>query len=134
MLGNQTVSSGAGADFTFTPGDEGAYIVTLQVTDTEDGKFSTTQTTVTANDVPPTVAPLPAMAVNEGDPVTLTGSYTDPGTVDTQTLTWHVSSTNGQVIPDGHGLTFRSLPMTTAFIRYVHRADTDGGPLIGQLP
>jgi len=51
--------------------------------------------------IPPTAEAGPAQTVDEGDLVTLDGSFTDPNTEDTHTVLWHLeSSTNGQVIPD----------------------------------
>src|SRR5205823_6568406 len=108
--GAQTVATGTGADFAFTPGREGLYSATLAVTDTTNGRSAVATTTVTANDVVPTVAPIANQTVNEGTPVTLTGSYSQPGTTDAQVLSWHVVSSNGQVIPDGSGATFSFTP------------------------
>jgi parallel beta-helix repeat protein len=109
-LGNQTVASGTGQNFTFTPGDDGNYTATFKVTDVDDGTFSTAAATITVNDVAPTVQALPAQTDNEGTPVSFTGSYTDPGTVDSQTFDWHVVATNGQVIPDGIETNFSFTP------------------------
>lgn len=50
---------------------------------------------------PPEANAGPDQTVNEGDFVTLNGTFTDPDPEDTHTFLWHlVSSTNGQAIPD----------------------------------
>ncbi len=56
---------------------------------------------VTVNNVAPTVNAGPDQTVTEGDLVELHGSFTDPGSLDTQTFLWQVSASNGQVIADG---------------------------------
>src|SRR5207248_11466515 len=48
--------------------------------------------------------------VNEGGAITLVGTFTDPGSVDTWTYNWHVVSSNGQVIADGSGQNFNFTP------------------------
>jgi len=53
---------------------------------------------------PPEADAGPDQTVDEGDSVTLNGTFTDPDPEDTHTFLWHlVSSTNGQVIPDSYG-------------------------------
>lgn len=50
---------------------------------------------------PPTANAGPDQTVNEGDLVTLSGSFTDPNVEDTHTFLWHLdSSTNGQAVSD----------------------------------
>ena len=39
----------------------------------------------------------PDLTANEGDTVVLNGTFTDPGTADTHTLTWSVADQNGNV-------------------------------------
>jgi hypothetical protein len=72
--------SGSAADFSFTPDDNGTYIVTLTATD-KDGAISTAaKTTITVDDVPPTIAVSGAARVNAGQTYTLTlGPIRDPG-------------------------------------------------------
>jgi len=48
--------------------------------------------------------------VYEGSSLTLSGTYSDVGTLDTHTMDWHVVSNNGQVISDGTGSTFTFSP------------------------
>jgi len=54
--------------------------------------------------IPPTADAGPDQTVDEGDLVTLDGSFTDPNTEDTHTVLWHMEdSTNVQVVPDSVG-------------------------------
>jgi PKD repeat protein len=62
-------------------GDNGVFTVTLTVTD-DDGSTTTVSTTVTVNNVAPTVDSLPAQTINEYESVTFTGHATDPGSDD----------------------------------------------------
>lgn len=53
--------------------------------------------------IPPTAEAGDDQTVNEGDIVTLSGTYTDPNEEDTHTFLWElVSSNNGQTVPDSH--------------------------------
>jgi len=54
--------------------------------------------------IPPTADAGEDQTVDEGDTVTLEGTFTDPNVGDTHTFLWHMeSSTNGQIIPDSSG-------------------------------
>src|SRR5207253_8208172 len=53
ILNNVTRFTGSGQQFTFTPGDEGVYTVSVTVTD-DAGKSVSTSTTVSVVDAPPT--------------------------------------------------------------------------------
>jgi hypothetical protein len=56
---------------------------------------------ILAPNAPPTADAGPDQTVDEGDLVTLNGSFTDPNVGDTHTFLWHLeSSTNGQAVPD----------------------------------
>src|SRR5206468_1249540 len=59
----------------------------------------------TVNNVAPTANAGPDQTVNEGDAVNLAGTFTDPG-ADSWSYSWHVVSSNGQVIADGSGQAF----------------------------
>ena len=54
----------------------------------------------------------PDQPVNEGDTVTLTGSFIDPDDADTHTYDWHVVASSGQQIADGTGPSFTFSPGT----------------------
>lgn len=78
--------------FTFL--DDGIYSVSLTVTD-DDGDVGTNTVLVTVNNVAPEANAGPDQTVNEGELVSLDGSYSDPGTNDTHTFRWEVSADNG---------------------------------------
>src|SRR5262249_34488402 len=66
---------------------------------------------ITVNNVAPQdVSAGPNQTVAEGSAVTLHGTFSDPGPLDTHTFTWHVTSDNGQVIADGNGQDFTFTP------------------------
>ncbi len=67
-------------------GDNGVYTVTLTITDDDGGTGSDTLT-VTVNNVVPSVVPLGPFIVDEGAPLVLTASATDPGS-DDLTVEW----------------------------------------------
>ena len=56
--------------------------------------------TVTINPVPPVVSAGANQSVNEGSVASLTGFYSDVDPTDTFTFNWHITSSNGQLIPD----------------------------------
>ena len=62
------------------------YAVSVSVTD-DDGGVGTGSASVTVNNVAPVVTSLtPAASINENDSFTLTGSFTDPGTLDAHSV------------------------------------------------
>ncbi|MBA1443926.1 MAG: PKD domain-containing protein [Gammaproteobacteria bacterium] len=71
-----------------TYGDNGVYTVTLTVTD-KDGGMGTDTLTVTVNNVAPAVDAGADQMFNEGDTASFSGSFTDPGSVDTHTIEWN---------------------------------------------
>lgn len=81
-------AAGSGAAFSFTPDDNGTYVVTFAVTDDDTGVGTATET-ITVNNVDPVInsSNLSVAAVNENGSVTLSGTYSDVGTADTHTLT-----------------------------------------------
>jgi PKD repeat protein len=76
--------------------DNGIYTVTLTVTD-DDGGVGTTQVTVTVLNVAPTVNAGPDRTVNEGQPITFSGSFSDPG-ADTYRYYWDFGEGAGYVL------------------------------------
>ena len=52
----------------------------------------------------------PNQTVNEGSPITLTGSFLDPSGDTSQVYDWHVVAASGQQIADGIGTTFTFTP------------------------
>ena len=70
----------------------------------------------------------PSQTVNEGEPVTLTGSYIDPDDADTHTYDWHVVASSGQQIADGSGLSFTFSPGNAGTYTVTFTvSDPDGG-------
>src|SRR5207248_9274955 len=82
----------AGSDnaFSFTPDDNGSYVVTLTVTDDDGGVGSDTATISVANVAPTaTINGAPAISA-ERTPTTVTVRASDPGSADTITHLWSV--------------------------------------------
>ena len=66
--------------------------------------------------------------VNEGDTVTLTGSFIDPDDADTHTYDWHVVASSGQQIADGTGSCFTFSPGNAGLYTVTYTvSDTNGG-------
>ena len=83
-------SGGTGASFSFTPDDNGSYVVTLTATD-KDGGSNTGIATITGTNVKPAVTisgPAVGSVYPVNTPITFTGSFTDAGTADTHTAQW----------------------------------------------
>ncbi|MFM6408309.1 MAG: PKD domain-containing protein, partial [Microcystis sp.] len=68
--------------------DNGSYVVTLTVTDTFGASRSQNLNVNVAN-VPPTVNAGSDRTTTQGTAVTFAGNFTDPGMLDTHTLTWN---------------------------------------------
>jgi hypothetical protein len=80
-------ASGSASGFTFTPDDNGTYIVSLSATD-KDGGTGSASKTITVTNVAPTVQAGAATASSaEGSAFTRAGSFTDPGSADTWSAT-----------------------------------------------
>jgi RTX calcium-binding nonapeptide repeat (4 copies)/PKD domain len=93
-LQDQTVTTGTGSSFNFTPNDNGQYTVLLSATD-KDTLVGTDSKTITVQNVKPSasITGAPDGSVPEGTAVTLGTQVTDPSTADTQagfTYAWSV--------------------------------------------
>lgn len=98
--------------------------ITVTVTDAAQASDDAART-ITVNNVAPTPNAGADRAVNEGTAVTLSATATDPGTADTQTFAWSVSSTNGQVIASGSGPSFTFTPSDQGTYSVTLRATDD---------
>ncbi len=102
-------TSGTGADFNFTPDDNGSYEVSLSVTD-DDGGVGTASQTITVDNVAPTAAFTGAPASSsEGTAISLSGSATDPGIFDTFAYAWTVKK-DGSNYKTGSGASYSFTP------------------------
>lgn len=87
-------AAGFGSSWSFTPDDEGTYVVTLIATD--DGGYSNSSVPMTfiGTNLAPTATiigvtgPAPWNLFLPQEQLMFTGSFTDPGTGDTHTATW----------------------------------------------
>lgn len=86
-LGDGTIASGPVVTHTYPVG--GFYIVKLTTVVNQPGGARTRDfTELRVENVPPKVNAGPDLTVNEGDPLLLSGSFTDPGWLDTHTATY----------------------------------------------
>ena len=74
-------ANGSNATFSFTPNDNGTYVVNLLVTDSAGGSGSAAAKTIAVNNVVPTVTSLgfSSSVINEGDSTILNGTFSDAG-------------------------------------------------------
>ncbi len=84
----QTITDGTGANFTFTPDDNGSYSVSLTATDKDGGVSTAAVDAISVTNVAPSGVTVSATPnpISEDQTTTLTGSFTDPGTVDTHSV------------------------------------------------
>lgn len=95
----------SGASFSFTPDDEGTYVVTFQATD-DGGLTGTSSMTITGTNVAPSAAITGVVAsaplvLTPQESVSFSGSFTDPGKLDTHTATWNFG--DGAVATTSYG-------------------------------
>jgi len=128
---------GTASSFSFSPDDDGAYVITFEATD--DGQVSNEkQYPVTGTNVNPTptitgVSNSIPIVLTTGENVTFSGSFVDPGVKDTHTATWSWgdgSSSPAQDLGQGGTGTFNAVHnFATAGLHTVTLtvADDDGG-------
>ncbi|MCB0211353.1 MAG: PKD domain-containing protein [Anaerolineae bacterium] len=119
--------------------DNNIYTTTLTLRDS-DGDASTDIVTATIFNANPTVTAIPNQTVNEGQPLTLAASATDPGKGDKLTYTWDFNYDGSNVDNDASGpnvtKTFPDGPATFTAALLVtdddHPYDTSQGGQIGK--
>jgi DNA/RNA endonuclease G (NUC1) len=123
-------ATGSGTPFSFTPDDNGTYVVTLTATDSHNGSGSTSASIAVSNVAPsigsvtgPT-APLPL-----GNSATITVTYSDPGTADTHTatLTWDDGSNSTVACSAGTCSASHTYANAGVYGVAITVADDDGG-------
>lgn len=123
-------ASGTNANFSFTPDDNGSYVVSLTATDKDSGSTTTSQTVTVTNVAPtPMIGGAPATSP-EGTLITLTASATDPSSADTAagfTFAWSVMK-NGSAFAGGSGANFSFTPDDNgSYVVSLTATDKDGG-------
>ncbi|HVT26667.1 MAG TPA: PKD domain-containing protein, partial [Lacipirellulaceae bacterium] len=129
---NATIIPGVGAGAlggTHKYAEDGTYTVTVKVMD-NDGGSDTRTFDVTVKDVTPGVALNPVPDINENGIVTLTGTYTDPGIQDSQTLTVHWDDPNkSSASTFAIGAIQNSAGMSTLSVGQLFNSSTDSAVL-----
>lgn len=123
----QGYATGSDANFTFTPDDNGSYVVTLTVTD-DDGGVGSDSAMLTVHNVDPaaTINGAPSDS-NEGTRMELTSAITDPGSADTFSYVWTVTK-DGQPYATGADANFAFTPDDNAsYVVTLTVTDDDGG-------
>jgi uncharacterized delta-60 repeat protein len=127
--GNSYGTAGAGNSFTFTPNDNGSYVVTLIVT-ASDGGIGTDTKTITVTNVAPTATINGAPASSPaGTPINLTSTVADPGgAADPITYAWSVTRDGVAYGSGGTAANFSFTPADAAsYIVTLTVSDGDGG-------
>ena len=126
----------AGSDFTFTPPDNGNYVVSLDVSDSDGAAAPTVTRNIGVLNVAPWVsvlgAPMPGQTANEGSEIDLTASALDPGVNDTETYQWSVTKDGYPfVLPQNTDSTDAAFAFTPdnegAYVATIVVTDNDGG-------
>jgi peptidoglycan/xylan/chitin deacetylase (PgdA/CDA1 family) len=120
-------TGGSASSFSFTPADNGSYVVTLAMTDNAGGVGRVSKTIAVQN-LPPTAAILGApLSSPEGTTIPLTASTSDPGTLDTVTSSWSVTR-NGTAVGGGTGSSYSLTPADNGtYVVTLTASDGQGG-------
>ena len=98
-LSGTVAAAGSVPDFTFTPVDNGNYVISLVISDKGGATSLASTISLTVADVAPTANVSGPASSDEGDPVTFHGTFTDPGVLDAPySFTWQAIADNGQVV------------------------------------
>ena len=109
---SQVVATSDDSDLSFIVPNDGVYTARFTVTD-RGGAVGVEEVTITATNLPPvvTIDEGPDLEVFEGQPVSLNGSFIDPGTGDGPfDLVWEVVDEAGAVIAGDDGSTLEFTP------------------------
>ena len=94
-LGNSTELTGQSVEAVYA--DNGVYEVTLTVADTE-GDSTSSNLTITVNNVAPTIEPIDNLTSDEGESVEFNFNFNDPGILDTHTIEWNFGDNSDPAI------------------------------------
>lgn len=103
------------------------YSVRVLVSDSLNPAVTSIATTLVVNNANPTADAGPDQSVNEGDTVSLTGSFTDVGTSDTHSFQWHVFDENLNLVAHGHGQTISFIPTDNGTYNAIWEVEDDDG-------
>src|SRR5262249_60343670 len=83
---------------------------------------------LTVNNVPPqNVNAGDNQTTTEGSTVSFTGSFTDPGVLDTHTFAWSVTDVNGTVLATGDKQAFSFTPLNDGIYTVTFKVTDDSG-------
>lgn len=121
------VAQGNATPISFVPQDNGLYTVDLSVSD-DDGGIGSDSMVVEVGNIAPSVRAGRDLSVYEGATVNVVGTFTDPGALDTHTVSWTVQADNGQVVAGGSSLSFSFVPQDQGkYVLTLSVTDDDGG-------
>ena len=113
---------GTASSFSFTPDDNGTYVVLMAAIDKDGGVSEVAQTTIVVDNVAPTATITGAPASGhspEGTAISLGSFVTDPSSADTAagfTYAWSVTK-NGSAFASGTAADFSFTPDNTRYLR-----------------
>ncbi|HEX3581609.1 MAG TPA: DNA/RNA non-specific endonuclease [Thermoanaerobaculia bacterium] len=130
-------ASGSGTPFSFTPDDNGTYVVSEVVTDSHGGQGTASATINVSNAVPviaSVTGPTTALPISSAT-ATINVSYSDAGSADTQTATfaWGDSTTSTVACSTGTCSATHTYSRTGLYHVTVTVTDDDGGSAVGDF-
>ena len=104
-------------------GSGDTYTITLTLSD-DEGAYTNSTAVVTVHNLPPTVSAGPDQTIDQGQPLTFSAAISDPGLLDTHTVTWDF----GDGRPTASGpVTAHSFSEPGVYTVTVTAEDDDGG-------